>query len=123
MSLTTLLVLGGVPLIGLLLWRRREELEQRRQAVEMELVAGLRAATALQPGGSVSQALVVSTPAVIEPRASALPCLVCDRPLQLRDHAAVPGSGGTLRLVHLSCRVCHAPRQVWFRLEAPAPSS
>jgi hypothetical protein len=120
MSLTTLLVLGGVPVIGLLLWRRQEQLEEQRQAQEMELAANLRAAIALAPGGSAEQALVVTTPSVIEVRAAAMGCLVCERPLELRDHAVAPGSGGSLRVVHLSCRVCHAPRKVWFRLERAA---
>jgi hypothetical protein len=120
-SFTTMLWLVGLPLVGLLLWLKREEQEARRRQLEMELAAGLKAALALVPGGSRESPLAVSTPAVIEGRAGGLSCLICERPTELRDHAVVPGSGGSLRVVHLRCRVCHAPRQVWFRIEPPAP--
>ncbi|HEY0714368.1 MAG TPA: hypothetical protein VGF45_16920, partial [Polyangia bacterium] len=58
--------------------------------------------------------LVVSSAAVIDGRARAEPCVQCGGELDLRNHSAESAS---LRRTDLICRLCHAPRSIWFRIE------
>ena len=67
------------------------------------------------PGGAADRPLVVNTPAIIDGRARSEPCVHCGGELDLRSHAA---EGPVLRVAKLVCRLCHAPRAIWFRIEA-----
>jgi hypothetical protein len=66
------------------------------------------------PGGAADRPLTVRSTSVIEVEARSLPCVQCGGELDLRQHAA---SGPLLRVVKLVCRICHTPREVWFRVE------
>ena len=68
------------------------------------------------PGGAKDRPLVVSSASVVEGRARAVPCIQCGGELDLQQHAAPEA---TLRRVLLVCRLCHAPREIWFRIDAP----
>lgn len=88
-----------------------------RRARERELRTDVRAREKLAaalPGGAPSRPIDVTTTAVIETRALALGCHQCDGALALTDHAADPTTG--LRRVTVTCRRCHTPRTLWFRL-------
>lgn len=74
---------------------------------------------ALSPGGAPSHAIAVTSTAVIDVRAQALPCPHCGGRYRLDDHTR-PAPG--LRRVDLTCRNCSAPRTLWFRLVEPAPA-
>jgi len=66
--------------------------------------------------------LRVTSASVIEVRARATPCLVCGGELDLQAHVADGPAGAATRRVELVCRRCHDTRQLWFRIEPPAPS-
>lgn len=71
------------------------------------------------PGGAPDHPLVVPSASVVEPRARETRCAQCGGDLELRTHAAEKHAGEMLRVARLVCRVCHAPRTIWFRIEAP----
>lgn len=88
-----------------------------RRAVERALRKAVNVTARLlteAPGGAPDRALTVSTPSVIDGRARSEPCGHCGGQLDLLSHGA---DGPVLRVVKLVCRVCHAPRTIWFRLE------
>jgi len=93
--------------------RRVRERDTRRLVRDRERLA------ALLPGGSADRPLPVPSPAVIEPRVAAMRCPQCDGEYTLKDHAAEPGG---LRIVSVTCRICHVSRRIWFRLGSTAPS-
>jgi hypothetical protein len=76
----------------------------------------------LSPGGSPERPLEVETPSVIETRATATPCAVCEASLELRDHEIAVHEGARLRRVRLVCKQCHAPRELWFKLAPSGPN-
>jgi hypothetical protein len=76
---------------------------------------------ALEPGGDPARPLDVATPAVIEGRARAMPCVQCGGELEILEHATVPDPHRSLRVIRARCRRCHAPRAIYFGLPA-APS-
>lgn len=73
----------------------------------------------LSPGGSAARPITVVSPAVIEARVAAMPCPQCEGELALREHETTPTGD---RVVSVRCKLCHAPRQIWFRLGSAAPS-
>lgn len=68
---------------------------------------------ALQPGGTRERPIEVSSAAVIEPRVANLSCPHCGGTYRLHEHEREAPS---LRRVDAGCRVCSAPRSIWFRL-------
>ncbi len=80
-----------------------------------------RAARAL-PGGAPDHPIEVASAAVVELKARAAPCLRCGGHLELRRDGAASTPRGVLRQIELACRLCHAPRTLWFRV-APAASN
>jgi hypothetical protein len=101
--------------------RSRTERREAERALRKDVVARERLA-ASAPGGAPDRPLVVTTASVIESMARSTPCVQCAGELELRDHAAPAEAGGKLRRVRLTCRLCHAPREIWFKIEAPLPS-
>jgi hypothetical protein len=74
---------------------------------------------ALAPGGARDRPRVVSSASLVEVEARSTPCVQCGGELGLEAHTA---PAAELRLVRLTCRRCHAPREIWFRLEVALPS-
>jgi len=75
------------------------------------------------PGGSPSRPVVVTSASVVEVRARAERCLVCEGELTLRAHEAersAPATRGQIRRVDLTCASCRRPRSLWLRIEPPA---
>jgi hypothetical protein len=73
----------------------------------------------LLPGGSAERPFEVDSAAVIDGRVGTLHCPQCDGTYALVDHqASAPG----LRVVSVTCRLCHVSRRLWFRLGSSAPS-
>jgi hypothetical protein len=91
--------------------RRERERELRKSVREREKLA------AAAPGGAPANPLVVASASVIEGTARSTPCVQCGSELILGDHTAETFQGQSLRLVRLVCRLCHAPRALWFRLQ------
>lgn len=96
---------------GAQLARRKLEQKQRKLASDRDRLY------ALSPGGSPALPMAISSPAIVEIRAQALPCPQCGGALVVDAHEASMHQGVLLRLVKAHCRECHAPRSVWFRLQ------
>src|SRR5689334_210020 len=96
--------------------RRARERELRKEVRERERLS------AAAPGGAPDRPITVSSASVIEGQARSTPCVQCGGELLLRDHAAAAHASESLRVVRLVCRLCHAPRALWFRIEHALPS-
>src|ERR1041385_2059963 len=71
---------------------------------------------ALEPGGAVDRPSDVETPSVVEVRARAAACPLCDGEHEVLEHSAVTTEHGALREARLRCRRCGSTRSLWFRL-------
>jgi hypothetical protein len=98
--------------------RPRTARRQAERAVRKQVV-GRQKLVAAGPGGAADRAVKVTSASVVEGQARSMPCIQCGGELQLQDHRAGGDPQGQLRVVHLSCRLCHAPRAIWFRVEPP----
>lgn len=101
--------------------RSRTERRQAERALRKDVVSRERLAAAA-PGGARDRPIVVASASVIDSMARSTPCVQCAGALELRAHDAPADAGGKLRLCRLICRLCHVPRELWFRVEAPLPS-
>jgi hypothetical protein len=97
---------------------RRKQREQdrtlRKQVRRTENLAGKL------PGGSPQQPIDVASASIVDGKARATPCIQCGGDLELRGDRATSGARGILRELALVCRLCHAPRTLWFRITPPA---
>jgi len=93
----------------------RRAADEARRRLENKLV---RLAEEL-PGGSPERPLSVVSASVIEVRAKALPCHVCQGELELTAHVAAGSAADPLRCVELSCRNCRRIRRAYFRVARP----
>ena len=87
--------------------RERELKKEVRDRERLVLVA---------PGGAPDRPIPVDTPAVIEGTARSTPCHQCGGELSIDEHTIDNHGGELLRLVKATCRRCHTPRRIWFRL-------
>ncbi len=76
----------------------------------------------LEPGGTPERPITVEAVPLVELRATGTPCALCDGPLQLDEHAAETHGGVSLRVARLTCRRCHARRELYFLLAPPRPN-
>jgi hypothetical protein len=74
----------------------------------------------LEPGGSPSLPLDVTTAALVEPRARSVRCPRCDEAFDVASHEAHTDEHGRLREVLLRCRSCGLERTLWFRIVPPS---
>ena len=91
---------------------------QRRAATRaaLDLARDRQRLAKLEPGGAPDRPIPVETPPLVDLRATATPCAVCDGPLALDEHAVASHEGTSLRLARLTCRLCHARREIYFVL-------
>jgi hypothetical protein len=100
--------------------KRPERTERRsRERAARHLVRDRERLAALSPGGSEARPLEVASSSVIESRVGAMHCPQCEGSYTLDDHQ--PSAPG-LRVVSVTCRLCHVSRRLWFRLGSSAPS-
>ena len=86
----------------------------------------------LEAGGTPQRPLEVKSAAVIESRATGVPCPRCGGELRVKDHEAkvlddrgnetTADRGVPLRIVTLACFQCGARQRSFFRVVAPLPS-
>lgn len=98
----------------------RPRRDRRKQ--ERELRKGVRATERLAlklPGATPEAAIEVPTPSIAEIQARATRCPQCGGELDLRAERAATTPRGVLRELHLVCRLCHAPRTLWFLVAPP----
>jgi hypothetical protein len=101
--------------------RPRTDRRARQRELRKEIRATEKLATQA-PGGARDRPITVVSASVVESIARSTPCVQCGGELSLKDHAAPTDGQGRLRLCHLVCKQCHAPRELWFSIETPLPS-
>jgi hypothetical protein len=100
--------------------KRPERTERRaRERRARELVRDREKLALLSPGGAESRPIEVGSVAVIEGRARAMPCVQCEGTYRIDDHRA-PRAG--LRVLDVTCQLCHVSRQLWFRIVSNEPN-
>lgn len=87
-----------------------------------DLVRAREKLDALEPGGAPTRPISVETAAIVELRATRMPCPQCGGELALEAHDAVTVDERRLRRVTLRCRQCGAPRTRWFVLDVVLPN-
>ena len=90
--------------------RREQDRALRKEVRRVEELA------AELPGGTPERPIDVAAASVVEVKARAIPCPQCGGELQVEGDRAEPTPRGLLRALALACRVCHAPRTIWFRV-------
>jgi hypothetical protein len=90
---------------------RRSEQREREKQQKLRIKLAL-----LEPGGSTSNPLVVSSASVIEIQAKSLPCLQCTKAVNILNHDAGTYDGQWLRRVEVQCPNCAHLQIVYFRV-------
>ncbi|MBS2029972.1 MAG: hypothetical protein JST54_18875 [Deltaproteobacteria bacterium] len=112
-----LLLVLAAAVVGAFAARHRTRLRKAEYALEADVEALGRVA----PGGTPGSALEVPSTAVVEGRATALPCHVCGEvALKVEEHSAREVDGERLRVVRVSCTSCGAEREVFVRVVTAA---
>lgn len=97
--------------------RHDRALDERQSQLEL---AEERTRAALGVEGALpTDPIVVASAAAIEPRAEAEACRICGGGTHVLEHAT---SAGRLRHVTLRCGSCGRETELFFRIEADAPS-
>jgi hypothetical protein len=96
--------------------RREQDRVLRKDVQRREQLAGAL------PGGAPEHPIDVAAASVIEVKARATRCPQCGGELQLRGDRAQPTPRGLLREIAVACRLCHAPRSLWFRVAPTGPN-
>jgi hypothetical protein len=100
--------------------RARSQRRSQERALRKDVRAREKLA-ALGPGGGPDRAYAIPSASLVEPTARSIPCIQCGGTLDLTGHAAAPDAP-LLRIARLVCRLCHTPREIWFRIEAAGPN-
>jgi len=99
---------------------RARTVARRAVIADEKLVRARNKLIDLAPGGTEAHPIDVPTPAVVEPRASAVLCPRCDEPFAVEEHEATTSAYGRLREAKLVCKTCGTRRSLWFRIVAPS---
>ena len=83
------------------------------------MVRDLEKLASLEEGGAPDRPIVVDSPAVVDLRAVAKPCPLCDGSMRLEEHTSEEIDGERLRVAALSCTRCGVRRSRYFRLGGP----
>lgn len=95
---------------------RERTARRERERAARKLVRDRERLVATEPGGSAERAIEVATPGLIDGRVRATPCHQCGGALESAEVEAVSLPVGRRRVARTRCRVCHAPRAIWFSL-------
>jgi hypothetical protein len=101
--------------------RPRRQRRERERALRKDVRQIERLARQL-PGATPESPIEIEAPAVAEIQARATPCPQCGGELELRGDRADSTPRGVLRELSLVCRLCHAPRHLWFRVLPRSPN-
>ena len=99
--------------------RPRRERREHERALRKAVQTTERLARRL-PGSTPDAPIEIAASALAEIKARDTPCPQCGGELELRGDRADATARGVLRELRLICRLCHAPRKLWFRV---TPSS
>ena len=95
--------------------RRRRQRREQERALRKGVRNTERLARQL-PGATPETPIEIDAPSVAEVKARSTPCPQCGGELELRGDRADSTPRGVLRELSLVCRLCHAPRTLWFRV-------
>ena len=118
-----LAVLGAVAWVVYLVGKRMSTVQAARVAEERAREAEeLRSRQeARMPGGSPDHPIEVASAAVIEPRATSLPCPRCAGPAHVDEHVVEAGPGEQrLRVTRMRCGTCGHRRPLYFLVRSSA---
>jgi hypothetical protein len=96
--------------------RRERRAASRKALKEAELCRKLFRAAA---GGAPTFPLPVASASIIEARAQAIPCPVCQGACRVVSHTATIQAAKRLRVVTLQCQSCSEQCQVYFEILMP----
>jgi hypothetical protein len=99
--------------------RPRKERREQERALRKNVRATERLAKQL-PGATPENPIDVASASVVEIQARATPCPQCGGTLDLRGERADSTPRGVLREIRAACRLCRAPRTLWFRIALAA---
>jgi hypothetical protein len=85
-----------------------------------KLVAQREKLFSLEPGASPDRPIEIESPSVVELRASALTCPLCEIAFRVEAHRAPSSPGMRLRQAEVVCPRCGKQRSIWFRLVGPS---
>ncbi len=95
--------------------RPRNERREQERALRKTVRVTERLAKQL-PGATPEHPIDVASAPVVEIQARATPCPQCGGTLELASERADSTPRGVLREIRAVCRLCHAPRTLWFRI-------
>jgi hypothetical protein len=101
--------------------RPRRQRRERERALRKDVRNTERLARQLA-GATPESPIEIDAPAVAEIRARATPCPQCGGELEVRADRADSTARGIVRELALVCRLCHAPRSLWFRVRPASPN-
>jgi hypothetical protein len=99
---------------------RRRKLQREQQRELRKQVKRTEGMAAKLAGGSPELPIDVTSASVVETKARSTPCVQCGGDLELRGDRATSTARGIVRELSLVCRLCHAPRTLWYRVAPPA---
>lgn len=73
-------------------------------------------------GGRPGNALEISSASLVELQARSTSCPRCGGTLRVDEHTAETIEGERLRIAHVVCVACGAPRKIYFRIVVSAPN-
>lgn len=101
-----------VYLVGIRMTAVQRVREAEALAQEAEHLRSRREAR--MPGGSPAHPIEVASAAVIEPRASSLPCPRCGSPAHVDEHVVEGHGDDRLRVTNMRCGTCGHRRPLYF---------
>lgn len=101
-------------LVGRFASAQQRARESEAEAEEAERMQSRREARL--PGGSPAHPIEVASAAVIEPRATSLPCPRCAGPAHVDEHTVHNEGEQRLRVTHMRCGSCGHRRPIYFVL-------
>ena len=121
----------GLAVIAVLAWvvtlvgQRATALDRAKraeaEALEAERMRDRREAR--MPGGNPSHPIEVASAAVVEPRATSLPCPRCSSPAHVGAHEVEMHDGRRLRVTRMRCGTCGHRRPLYFFVRSSAQPS
>ena len=105
-------------LVGRHLSAQQRARESEAEAEEAERMRSRREARL--PGGSPAHPIEVASAAVIEPRATSLPCPRCGGPAHVDEHTVEQRRDLRLRVTAMRCGTCGHRRSLYFVLRRSA---
>lgn len=99
--------------------KRPRHLRRIAERETAKLVQNKKKLAALESGGAPDRAIGIPSASVVETHARAVPCPLCEGAVRVLDHTAEEHGGARLRVAHVTCTRCGAPRAIYYRIVQP----